>query len=103
MAYNATRQLLAWSELALSNSVYLASLSAPDRRIELKSDVPGLVPFLFSEDGNYLVARKVMESLRVWNVDHAPKPETRRVEKAVGRNDACPCGSGKKFKKCHGA
>ena len=21
----------------------------------------------------------------------------------VGRNDACPCGSGKKFKKCHGA
>jgi len=20
----------------------------------------------------------------------------------VGRNDACPCGSGKKFKKCHG-
>ncbi|MAF13953.1 MAG: preprotein translocase subunit SecA [Parcubacteria group bacterium] len=23
--------------------------------------------------------------------------------KKVGRNDACPCGSGKKFKKCHGA
>ena len=23
--------------------------------------------------------------------------------KAVGRNDLCPCGSGKKFKKCHGA
>jgi preprotein translocase subunit SecA len=21
----------------------------------------------------------------------------------VGRNDPCPCGSGKKFKKCHGA
>ena len=21
----------------------------------------------------------------------------------VGRNDECPCGSGKKFKKCHGA
>ena len=21
----------------------------------------------------------------------------------IGRNDACPCGSGKKFKKCHGA
>ncbi|MBN2279270.1 MAG: preprotein translocase subunit SecA [Candidatus Marinimicrobia bacterium] len=24
------------------------------------------------------------------------------VEKQVGRNDPCPCGSGKKFKKCHG-
>jgi preprotein translocase subunit SecA len=22
---------------------------------------------------------------------------------AVGRNDLCPCGSGKKFKRCHGA
>jgi uncharacterized protein YecA (UPF0149 family) len=21
----------------------------------------------------------------------------------IGRNDVCPCGSGKKFKKCHGA
>jgi SEC-C motif-containing protein len=26
----------------------------------------------------------------------------RRVEPKVGRNDPCPCGSGKKFKKCHG-
>jgi len=28
--------------------------------------------------------------------------QQRRVEK-VGRNDPCPCGSGKKYKKCHGA
>ncbi len=26
-----------------------------------------------------------------------------RVEKKVGRNELCPCGSGKKFKNCHGA
>lgn len=26
----------------------------------------------------------------------------RKVEDKVGRNDPCPCGSGKKFKKCHG-
>jgi len=26
----------------------------------------------------------------------------RRAEPKVGRNDPCPCGSGKKFKKCHG-
>jgi preprotein translocase subunit SecA len=26
-----------------------------------------------------------------------------RVEKKVGRNDLCPCGSGKKYKNCHGA
>jgi len=30
------------------------------------------------------------------------KQEPIRVEKLPGRNDACPCGSGKKFKNCHG-
>ena len=31
------------------------------------------------------------------------KPKTVvRTEKKVGRNDPCPCGSGKKYKKCHG-
>jgi preprotein translocase subunit SecA len=36
-------------------------------------------------------------------------PETPRRAPAVtqdpkvGRNDPCPCGSGKKYKKCHGA
>ena len=32
-----------------------------------------------------------------------PKLQPIRVEKTVGRNDPCPCGSGKKFKQCHGA
>jgi preprotein translocase subunit SecA len=32
----------------------------------------------------------------------APKQVTREGPK-VGRNDPCPCGSGKKYKKCHGA
>lgn len=30
------------------------------------------------------------------------KPQPIRVEKKVGRNDPCPCGSGKKYKNCHG-
>ena len=30
------------------------------------------------------------------------RPEPIRVQKTPGRNDPCPCGSGKKFKKCHG-
>ncbi|MBS1531155.1 MAG: preprotein translocase subunit SecA [Bacteroidetes bacterium] len=31
------------------------------------------------------------------------KPMPVRVEQKVGRNDPCPCGSGKKYKNCHGA
>ncbi len=30
------------------------------------------------------------------------KPQPVKVEKKVGRNDPCPCGSGKKYKQCHG-
>ena len=31
-----------------------------------------------------------------------PKREPVRAQKTVGRNDPCPCGSGKKYKNCHG-
>src|SRR5712692_1096986 len=39
---------------------------------------------------------------RVGGDDAVPKT-IRRDEPKVGRNDPCPCGSGKKYKKCHGA
>jgi hypothetical protein len=32
-----------------------------------------------------------------------PEPEVVPAAAKVGRNDPCPCGSGKKYKKCHGA
>jgi preprotein translocase subunit SecA len=31
------------------------------------------------------------------------QPTQRRTGEKIGRNDPCPCGSGKKYKKCHGA
>lgn len=35
---------------------------------------------------------------------HAPAANPyRRAAPKPGRNDPCPCGSGKKYKKCHGA
>jgi uncharacterized protein YecA (UPF0149 family) len=34
----------------------------------------------------------------------SPPPARRESSQPkIGRNDLCPCGSGKKFKKCHGA
>ena len=36
------------------------------------------------------------------NTQEKSKPQPVKVEKRVGRNDPCPCGSGKKFKNCHG-
>jgi preprotein translocase subunit SecA len=37
------------------------------------------------------------------NTQEKQKPQPVHVEKKVGRNDPCPCGSGKKYKNCHGA
>lgn len=34
--------------------------------------------------------------------DDAEKPQPVRKQKKIGRNDPCPCGSGKKYKKCCG-
>ena len=38
----------------------------------------------------------------VTNSSEAKSNAPIRVEKKVGRNDPCPCGSGKKYKNCHG-
>jgi uncharacterized protein len=54
-------------------------------RIEIISELPGIL---------HLMHLRHMDELR-------PQP-VRRDANEVGRNDLCPCGSGKKFKKCHG-
>ncbi|MBQ5673856.1 MAG: SEC-C domain-containing protein, partial [Lachnospiraceae bacterium] len=37
----------------------------------------------------------------LWDYLESPEPY-RRTEAKIGRNDPCPCGSGKKYKKCCG-
>ena len=47
-----------------------------------------------------------VETLTLPEVDEgASKPavqQVRRIGEKIGRNDPCPCGSGKKYKQCHG-
>jgi preprotein translocase subunit SecA len=47
--------------------------------------------------------RSAPESQLVQPEIQLPKVTLRRDTPKVGRNDPCPCGSGKKYKKCHGA
>jgi preprotein translocase subunit SecA len=49
--------------------------------------------------------RKAREKNLVYSAGDSGSPvaPTKREQAKVGRNDPCPCGSGKKFKKCHGA
>ncbi|MHC1763340.1 MAG: protein kinase [Verrucomicrobiia bacterium] len=50
------RRLVAWTERPPSTAVNLASLGAPDHRIQLTNDLPGLAELGFSDDGAYLWA-----------------------------------------------
>jgi SEC-C motif-containing protein len=57
----------------------------------IKKDHHELATFSKNEGNWYFVSGEAV----------APKPVVRSTPK-VGRNDPCPCGSGKKFKKCCG-
>ncbi len=42
-----------------------------------------------------------MRQHRLTLMRKSPTPK-QAVRRRIGRNDPCPCGSGKKFKRCHG-
>ena len=52
-------------------------------------------------DVNKLQASRMQAAAQAGQAEKS-KPMPIHVEKKVGRNDPCPCGSGKKFKNCHG-
>ena len=43
-----------------------------------------------------------VERLRENRPDQAAVPAAKANGRKIGRNDPCPCGSGKKYKRCHG-
>jgi len=67
---------------------------------------------MYAEDGPPSVSQRRLDDFgaAVWAVydlrqlwkSLGPRVETIRKAAEPGRNDPCPCGSGKKYKKCHG-
>ncbi len=76
----------------------------------------GMMNLIKSDALERLFKVQVVQGERPEEVEEATKPKeitlnrgegaapktVQRVEDKVGRNDPCPCGSGKKYKKCHG-
>ena len=75
-----------------------------------QEDESGIVEFIarYREKNkpiqHHEIAEFVKEDGRWYFMDgHAPKPvQSVRQGPKIGRNDPCPCGSGKKYKKCCG-
>ena len=59
--------------------------------------------FLLKAEIKQNIERKEQTKKMITNDSEAeaPKKKPKRVKK-IGRNDPCPCGSGKKYKQCHG-
>ncbi len=70
----------------------------PARQVTASSDIDLLLPGVARAKAQL---NKAVTSGPDGSGPSAPKPQRRSVPK-VGRNDPCPCGSGKKYKKCHG-
>ena len=78
---------------------------APRRGPPLILNDPSATPSMFGGGASAAVAEPANpfapKPARVGGDDATVKTQ-RRDEPKVGRNDPCPCGSGKKYKKCHG-
>ena len=55
-----------------------------------------------SHDSTATETQRAMDRAASQQTGERPKPQPVHVEKKVGRNDPCPCGSGKKYKNCCG-
>ncbi len=99
----------------LGASQYWAQIEQWDRNgliDPINEDIASLRETIFSSPDARLshmfkpfYVRDTVEEMSRWacfNEPEPPEPYIRALPK-VGRNDPCPCGSGKKFKKCCGA
>jgi len=82
----------------MKDSVRLRGYGGKDPLVEYKNEGRKMFVSLLNEiDEN--IANNVLNP-NVHLHDHAPSYKVSDLNKDVGRNDECPCGSGKKYKKC---
>ncbi len=103
-AFNLFRQLLASVNKELVSFLFRGGIATQQTSAEVQEarimprtdhrNIRTSKPELVNEGGNY---SDMPDDLR-----EMQKATPVRVEQKIGRNDPCPCGSGKKYKNCHG-
>jgi len=78
------------------------TLDAAPREIAIPTRAPTTTIDALEKEFHRKKQRELAAATRAGAGD-ASQPTQRRTGEKVGRNDPCPCGSGKKYKKCHGA
>ena len=91
-----------WLDDALQSIVTLAEddTGKPEISMFAEDGPPSISQARIDDFGDAIWA--VYDLRQLWK-SLGPRVETVRKADEPGRNDPCPCGSGKKYKKCHGA
>ena len=103
-AFNLFKQLLIDMNREVSEFLSLGHLPSPDpnqmqEARQQRTDMSRMQTSRSGIGGSLPEKRTPLQT----NQGEAPqKPQPVHVEKKVGRNDPCPCGSGLKYKNCHG-
>jgi preprotein translocase subunit SecA len=77
------------------------TLEAPPREVSIATRQPSTTIDALEKEFQRKKQRELEVATRAGAGEASPT-EQRRTGDKVGRNDPCPCGSGKKYKKCHG-
>ena len=90
------------------NQMFSAAPTADNRRLQYAGGTADAQPSALAAAAAGTVPAEVAEGAAYGDGGELAMPpvvETRHVDERdqIGRNDPCWCGSGKKFKKCHGA
>ena len=84
------------------NAPHPLTLDAEPREISMPARQPSTTIDALEKEFHRKKQRELAVATRAGAGESAQTTQHRTGEK-VGRNDPCPCGSGKKYKKCHGA
>jgi len=94
-SFNLFEKMLLEINREISSFLSRVSLPLPQEDEVREAQVP-------QSDDRHLRTSRTDEQRVGQNTAPKEKPMPVHVEKKVGRNDPCPCGSGKKYKNCHG-
>ncbi|MEX2589974.1 MAG: preprotein translocase subunit SecA [Chitinophagales bacterium] len=104
-AFNLFKALVARMNLEVSAFLFKGNIpvSDPDKVREARQQKTDMSKMKAGRDSNNaLVGGNSNAGGNQPQQQEQKKPEPVRVGEKVGRNDPCPCGSGKKYKHCHG-
>ena len=79
------------------------ALAPPSTEMPIHTRAPQTTIDALEKEFHQKKQRELAAAARSGGTPDGDQPQQRRAGDKVGRNDPCPCGSGKKYKKCHGA